>query len=60
VFALRPGDAFGGTPGRDAVMAAVHERGLASGCLIGTYARPDGGIKADQGAPVAPVNMPEA
>jgi Raf kinase inhibitor-like YbhB/YbcL family protein len=44
LFALGPGEPFPGTPGRDAVMEAVRERGLASGCLIGTYARPDGSI----------------
>ena len=48
LFALGPGDRFGGTPGRDEVMEAVRERGLASGCLIGTYERPDGSIKADE------------
>ena len=41
VFALAAGESFGSTPGRDAVMEAVHERALASGCLIGTYERPD-------------------
>jgi len=46
LFALGPGAAFDGTPGRDAVLAAIAERGLASGCLIGTYERPDGSIKA--------------
>ena len=50
LFALGPGQPFEGTPGRDAVMEAVRERGLASGCLIGTYARPDGTIKADEEA----------
>lgn len=44
LFALGPGEPFDGTPGRDEVMAAVRERGLASGCLIGTYERPDGSI----------------
>ena len=41
VFALAAGEGFGNTPGREAVMEAVHERALASGCLIGTYERPD-------------------
>lgn len=44
LFALGPGEPFSGTPGRDTVMQAVRERGLAAGCLIGTYARPDGSI----------------
>ncbi|MEP6791375.1 MAG: YbhB/YbcL family Raf kinase inhibitor-like protein [Ramlibacter sp.] len=48
VFALGPGDAFAGTPGRDDVMEAVRGRALASGCLIGTYERPDGSIKAGE------------
>jgi Raf kinase inhibitor-like YbhB/YbcL family protein len=45
VFALA-GGAFDGTPGRDAVLDALREHGLASGCLIGTYERPDGTIKS--------------
>ena len=44
LFVLGAGDPFGGTPGRDAVMDAVRERGIAAGCLIGTYARSDGSI----------------
>jgi Raf kinase inhibitor-like YbhB/YbcL family protein len=42
VFALGAvgvGEAFGETPGRDALMYAVRERAIASGCLIGTYER---------------------
>lgn len=52
LFALGPGEPFRGTPGRDEVMRAIQERGVASGMLIGTYTRPDGSIKADgaQGA----------
>lgn len=46
LFALGAGEPFDGTPGRDEVMAAVRDRGIASGCLIGTYARPDGSIPA--------------
>ena len=46
LFALTAGATFDGTPGRDAVLAAIKEHGLASGCLIGTYERPDGSIKA--------------
>jgi Raf kinase inhibitor-like YbhB/YbcL family protein len=49
LFALGPGDAFKGTPGRDDVLKAIQERGLASGMLVGTYERPDGSIKV--GAP---------
>lgn len=45
LFALAPGEAFSGTPGRDEVLTAVRDRGLASGWLIGTYERPDGSDK---------------
>ena len=44
VFALA-GGGFDGTPGRDAVLDAIRDHGLASGCLIGTYERPDGSIR---------------
>ncbi len=45
LFALAAGAVFDGTPGRDALLTAVKEHGLASGCLIGIYERPDGSIK---------------
>jgi hypothetical protein len=45
VFALAPGADLGGTPGRDAVLEAVAEHGIASGWVVGTYERPDGSIK---------------
>nr|HET7860634.1 YbhB/YbcL family Raf kinase inhibitor-like protein [Caldimonas sp.] len=51
VFALAGGE-FDGTPGRDAVLDAIREHGLASGCLIGTYERPDGSIRAPADATV--------
>jgi len=51
LFALGAGEPFDGTPGRDEVVAAVRERGLASGLLIGTYERPDGSIKAGEEVP---------
>jgi hypothetical protein len=44
VYALGPGTALSETPGRDALRQALIERGLASGCLIGTYERPSGVI----------------
>ena len=47
LFALGPGGPFSDTPGRDEVLDALRERALASGCLIGTYARPDGSQKVD-------------
>ncbi len=61
VFALGEGDPFHGKPGRDDVVRAVQERGLASGCLIGTYMRPDGSVKdSEKVGQGAPVLMPEA
>ena len=53
LFALGPGEPFDGTPGRDEVVEAVRERGLASGLLIGTYGRPDGSITTADPAPLA-------
>jgi len=52
LFALAAGADFGDTPGRDEVLEVLRERAIASGCLIGTYARPDGSQKVDvpQGA----------
>jgi len=50
VFALGPGEPFSATPGRDEVLAALQQRVLAGGCLIGTYERPDGSVKADEPA----------
>lgn len=47
VFALADGPRFDRTPGREAVLEALRERGLASGMLIGTYERPDGSIRED-------------
>lgn len=47
LYALGPGEPFTGTPGRDAVLQAIRERGLAAGWLVGTYARPDGSIPDD-------------
>ena len=44
IFALAPGEPLGDAPGREAVRTALVERGLASGCLVGTYERPDGSI----------------
>ncbi|HEY8605633.1 MAG TPA: YbhB/YbcL family Raf kinase inhibitor-like protein [Noviherbaspirillum sp.] len=53
LFALEEGPPFSGTPGRDALMKAIQERAIASGCLIGTYERPDGSIKVGTGATAA-------
>ncbi len=55
VFALAPGATFDGTPGRDALLEAIREHGLASGCLIGSYERPDTSIKTPADAETAPI-----
>jgi len=44
LFALGPGSALPATPGREAVHAALVQRAIASGWLIGTYERPSGEI----------------
>ena len=44
VFALAPGSPLPDHPGRETMRGAIVERGLASGCLIGTYERPSGSI----------------
>jgi Raf kinase inhibitor-like YbhB/YbcL family protein len=49
IFALAAGEPFSKTPGRDEVEEAVRTRAIASGCLIGTYAR-DNSVKVDQAA----------
>ena len=57
LFALTAGATFDSTPGRDAVLAAIKEHGLASGCLIGTYERPDASIKTPVDADEAPSGL---
>ena len=54
LFALTAGATFDSTPGRDAVLAAIKEHGLASGCLIGTYERPDASIRTPLDADAEP------
>ena len=49
------GDDFGSTPGREAVTDAVQARGLASGCLVGTYERHDTRVRAGEAVPTAEV-----
>ncbi|MEO5883284.1 MAG: YbhB/YbcL family Raf kinase inhibitor-like protein [Caldimonas sp.] len=53
VFALEAGARFEAEPGREAVLGAIRDHGLASGCLIGTYERPDTSISVgdQEGAP---------
>jgi Raf kinase inhibitor-like YbhB/YbcL family protein len=47
VFALAAGEPLSKSPGRREVSAAIHERAIAKGCLIGTYRR-DITVKADE------------
>ena len=53
LFALEAGARFDGEPGREAVLEAIRDHGLASGCLIGTYERPDTSITVadEEGVP---------
>lgn len=51
---------FSGTPGRDEVLEALRDHALASGCLIGTYERPDGSIRERKPEPVPILNPPTA
>jgi Raf kinase inhibitor-like YbhB/YbcL family protein len=61
VFALSPGgQPFGAKPGRNDVLEAIRERGIASGMRDGTYARPAGTVKDDEAAPVAVANVTPA
>ncbi len=48
VFALAQGPSAGTHPGREAVVAMLAERAIASGLLIGTYERPDGSVRLGQ------------
>lgn len=54
LYALGEGEALGDTPGRDALVAAIQARAVASGLLIGTYERGDGTIPIGD-APAVPV-----
>lgn len=51
LFALGPQAALRGKPGRDAVLQALQDHALASGCLMGTYERHDTSVKTGEGAP---------
>lgn len=53
VFALAAGAEFSDAPGREAVLEAIRDHGLASGCLIGTYERPDTSITEPSLPPLA-------
>lgn len=48
VFALGPGEPLASTPGREAVLEALAERAIASGCLFGTYERHDTSVRSDE------------
>jgi hypothetical protein len=49
MFALTaPEPEWSDTPGRDEVLRALEEQAIASGCLMGTYERPDGSVKDDE------------
>jgi Raf kinase inhibitor-like YbhB/YbcL family protein len=46
VFALEaPEPGWSDTPGRDEVLGVLERQAIASGCLIGTYERPDGSVR---------------
>lgn len=49
VFALAGGRSHRGTPGREAVARAIDRYGIASGCLVGTYERPDASERLGEG-----------
>ncbi len=51
---------FSETPGRDEVLEALRDHAIASGCLIGTYERPDGSIKESDTESVGAFAPPSA
>jgi len=59
VFALAGNATLPETPGRDALMEALAEDAIASGCLIGTYERHDTSVR-DDAAEVAPAGVTAA
>ena len=58
VYALGPGASFSSTPGRDELQQVLRDHALASGCLIGTYERPDTSIAEPAAATVDVVGTP--
>ncbi|MEP7056916.1 MAG: YbhB/YbcL family Raf kinase inhibitor-like protein [Caldimonas sp.] len=58
LFALGAAVVFSETPGRDEVLEALREHAIASGCMIGTYERPDGSIKESAAEPAGVLNPP--
>lgn len=53
LFALSTTPAWSAKPGREEVLEVLRAHALASGCLIGTYERPDGSQKIEQTEPSA-------
>ena len=51
---------FSDTPGREEVLEALRDHAIASGCLIGTYERPDGSIREREGQSVTVLGTPSA
>ena len=60
LFALGAGAPFGKAPGREEVLEAIQQRGIASGMLTGTYERPDGSIKVGKPAAALAGSVPAA
>ena len=60
LFALEVQPDFSASPGRDEVLNALRAHAIASGCLIGTYERPDGSIKEGAAESDTPMNLPFA
>ena len=58
LFALEAGATFGDAPGREAVLEAIRDHGLASGCLIGICERPDTSITEPATEAEAPPTTP--
>ena len=51
---------FSDTPGREEVLEALRDHAIASGCLVGTYERPDGSIKEGDTETATAVATPSA
>ena len=60
LFALEAVPDFSDSPGRDELLDALRAHAIASGCLIGTYERPDGSIKEGSAEADAPMTLPFA
>ncbi len=57
VFALAGSAPLPESPGRDALMTLLADDAIASGCLVGSYERPDASIRdeASEAVPIAPL-----